>query len=68
MTLDKVNIVPHEYCWAMITSKNMIFELSRQKQFDDDPDVVNPDSAKSIFVSKIFEIIKENYDRKIVNK
>lgn len=46
----------------------MIFDFSRQKQFDDDPDVVNPDSAKSIFVSKIFEIIKENYDRKIVNK
>ena len=68
MTLDKVNIVQQDFCWVMITSKSIIFYLSRQKQFDADPDGANPDKAKSMFVSTIFEIIKENYDKQIVKK
>ena len=52
----------------MITSKSIILYLSRQKQFDADPDGANADKAKSMFVSIIFEIIKENYDKQIVKK
>ena len=57
-----MNIVQQCSGWVMITSKSIIFDLSRQ-QFDADPDGVNAESVKSMFVSTIFEIIKENYDK-----
>ena len=60
--MNKVNIVQQCSGWVMITSKSIIFDLSRQ-QFDADPDGVNAESVKSMFVSTIFEIIKENYDK-----
>ena len=44
------------------------FDLSRQKKFGADPDDVSADSAKYMFVSMIFEWIKENYGKQIMKK
>ena len=62
--MNKVNIVQQCSGWVMITSKSIIFDLSRQQfDADADPDGVNAESVKSMFVSTIFEIVKENYDK-----